>query len=280
VGDLVLPTGFALPPLPYLVVLVGGVVLIAALLMALEPPVDQRTVVALAPWMALGGALHALNQPPVELYDAALAPLCGTPSVYLTTFITLGAVWLLLSFLGIRLGHDQNISRNLGLVGTAILTVVLVLSAITALRSGIIDPVWSPLAVLLSLFVAAIAVLAVALWRTPLVIRARYAAPVVIFAHVFDGISTAIGTDVLGVAERSPVPRAIMEFAAGLPTASTIGAGWLFVLVKLVVAVAIVFLMDDYLQEEPVEASLILSVVAAVGLGPATNNVVLFLFAG
>jgi len=50
--------------------------------------------------------------------------------------------------------------------------------------------------------------------------------------------------------------------------------------VKLVVAVAIVFLMDDYLQEEPVEASLILSVVAAVGLGPATNNVVLFLFAG
>ncbi|MBX0287569.1 DUF63 family protein [Haloarcula salinisoli] len=277
---MVLPTGFALPPLPYLVVLVGGVVLIAALLVALEPPVDQRTVVALAPWMALGGALHALNQPPIELYDAALAPLFGTPSVYLTTFNTMGTVWLLLSFLGVRLGHDENIPRNLGLVGTGILTVILVLSAITALRSGIIDPVWSPLAVLLSLFVAAIAVLAVALWRTPLVIRARYAAPVVIFAHVFDGISTAIGTDVLGVSERSPVPRAIMEFAGGLPTASTIGSGWLFVLVKLVVAVAVVVLMDDYLQEEPVEASLLLSLVAAVGLGPATNNVVLFLFAG
>ncbi|WP_276249865.1 DUF63 family protein [Haloarcula rara] len=277
---MVLPTGFALPPLPYLVVLVGGVVLIAALLVALEPPVDQRTVVALAPWMALGGALHALNQPPIELYNPTLAPLFGTPSVYLTTFNTMGTVWLLLSFLGVRLGHDENVPRNLGLVGTGILTVILVLSAITALRSGIIDPVWAPLSVILSLFVAAIAVLAVALWRTPLVIRARYAAPVVVFAHVFDGISTAIGTDVIGVAERSPVPRAIMEFAGGLPTASTIGSGWLFVLVKLVVAIAVVVLMDDYLQEEPVEASLLLSLVAAVGLGPATNNVVLFLFTG
>ncbi|MDS0283395.1 DUF63 family protein [Haloarcula onubensis] len=277
---MVLPTGFGLPPLPYLVVLVGGVVLIAALLVALEPPVDQRTVVALAPWMALGGALHALGQPPIELYDAALAPLFGTPSVYLTTFNLVGTVWLLLSFFGVRTGNDGNISRNLGLVGTGILTVVLVLSAVTALRSGLIDPVWPTLAVLASLFVAAVTVLAVALWRTPVIIRARYAAPVVVFAHAFDGVSTAIGTDVLGVSERSPIPRAIMEFAGSLPTASTVGSGWLFVLVKLVVAVFVVVLMDDYLQEDPVEASLILSVVAAVGLGPATNNVVLFLFAG
>ena len=277
---MVLPSGFGLPPLPYLVVLVGGVFLLAALLVALEPPVDQRTVVALAPWMALGGALHALNQPPIQLYDAALSPLFGTPSVYLTTFNLTGAVWLLLSFFGVRTGHDENISRNLGLVGTGVLTVVLLLSAITALRSGLVDPVWPALAVLLSLFVAAITVLAVALWRTPLVVRARYAAPTVVFAHVFDGISTAIGTDVLGVSERSPLPRAIMEFAAGLPTASTIGSGWLFVLVKTAVAVAVVVLMDEYLQEEPVEASLVLSLVAAVGLGPATNNVVLFLFAG
>jgi len=50
--------------------------------------------------------------------------------------------------------------------------------------------------------------------------------------------------------------------------------------VKLLVAVGVVVLMDDYLNDEPIEASLILSVVAAVGLGPATNNIVLFLFAG
>ena len=277
---MILPSGFGLPPLPYLVSLVGGVFLVTAVLVALEPPVDQRTVIALAPWMALGGALHALNQPPIELYDAALRPLFGTPAVYLTTFTLAGIVWVLLSMFGTRSGHDEQVARNLGLVGTGVLTVVLVLSAVTALRSGLIDPLWPTLSVLLSVFVTALTVLVVALWRTPVVIRARYAAPVIVFAHVFDGVSTAIGTDLLGVGERSPLPRAIMEFAGGLPTASAIGSGWLFVLVKIVVAVGVVVLMDDYLKEEPVEASLLLSLVAAVGIGPATNNVVLFLFAG
>ena len=277
---MVLPSGFGLPPLPYLVALVGGTFLAAAVLVALEPPIDQRTVAALAPWMALGGALHALHQPPVELYDAVLAPLFGAPAVYLTTFVATGVVWIMLSMFGTRSGRDQEITRNLGLVGTGVLTVVLVLSAVTALRSGIADLIWPALAVLVSLFVAAITVLVVALWRTPVVIRARYAAPTVIFAHVFDGVSTAIGTDLLGVSERSPVPRAIMEFAGSLPTASAIGSGWLFVLVKIAVAVAVVALMDEYLNDEPVEASLLLSLVAAVGIGPATNNVVLFLFAG
>jgi len=50
--------------------------------------------------------------------------------------------------------------------------------------------------------------------------------------------------------------------------------------VKILVAAAVVVLMDDYLNEEPVEASLLLALVAAVGIGPATNNIVLFLFAG
>jgi len=277
---MVLPTGFALPPLPYLVALVGGTFLLAALLVALEPPVDQRTVVALAPWMAVGGAMHALGQPPIELYDATLAPLFGTPSVYLTTFILTAGVWLVLSMLGVRIGHDGNISRNLGLVGTAILTVILLLSGVTALRSDLIAPVWPALSVIVSLFVAAITVLVLALWRTPMIIRARYAAPTVIGAHVLDGVSTAVGTDVLGVGERSPLPRLIMEFAGTLPTAAVIGSGWLFVLVKILVAAAVVVLMDDYLNEEPVEASLLLALVAAVGIGPATNNIVLFLFAG
>jgi uncharacterized membrane protein len=50
------------------------------------------------------------------------------------------------------------------------------------------------------------------------------------------------------------------------------------VFVKLLVAIAVVFLLDDYLEEDPVEASLLLAVVTAVGIGPATNNIVLFLF--
>ncbi|MBX0295149.1 DUF63 family protein [Haloarcula nitratireducens] len=275
---MVLPSGFALPPLPYLVALTAGTLLVTALLVAFEPPIDQRTVVALAPWMVIGGALHALNQPPIELYDAAIRPLFGTPAVYFTTYVTLGTVWVVLSLFGVRRGHDENVSRNLGLVGTGVMTVLLVLAAITALRSGLLSLVWPTVAVVGGLVVAGLTLLAAALWRTPVIVRTRYAAPVVIFAHALDGVSTAIGADVIGIGERSPLPRAIMEFAGTLPTASIIGVGWLFVLVKLVVAVGVVFLMHEYLEDEPVEGSLLLAFVAAVGLGPAANNVVLFLF--
>lgn len=275
---MVLPAGFSLPPPLYVISLVGGALVISALLVAIEPPVDQRTVLALSPWMALGGTLHALNQPPIEVYDAALAPLFGTPAVYVTTYVTVGTVWVALSLLGVQRGHAENVSRNLGLAGTGVLTVILVLSAITALRSGLLELVWPTVSVVGALIVGGLTLLLVALWRTPVIVRARYAAPVIIFAHAFDGVSTAVGTDIIGVGERSPIPRLIMEFAGTLPTASVIGVGWLFVLVKLVVAVAVVFLLDDYLNEEPVEASLLISIIAAVGLGPATNNVILFLF--
>jgi uncharacterized membrane protein len=277
---MVLPSGFGLPPLPYVVVLLGGTLLVGSILVALKPPIDQRTVLALSPYMALGGALHALGQPPISLYDSTLAPLFGTPATYLTTFVVTGFVWIGLELFAVWFGHADTVSRNLGLTGVGILTVLLVLTVVTALRSGLLDLLWPTITVIASLVVAGATVLIVALWRTPVMVRARYAAPIVIFAHVFDGVSTAIGTDVIGVGERSPVPRAIMDFAGTLPTAATIGSGWLFVAVKVVVASAVVMLMHQYLVDEPVEGSLILSVITAVGLGPATNNFVLFLFTG
>lgn len=275
---MVLPSGLALPPFEYAVALLGGTLVVTALLYALEPPIDQRTVVALTPWMALGGALHALHQPPIEAYRPVVAPLFGAPAVYLTTYVTLGAIWVALSLFSVRRGHSETISRNLGLVGTGFLTVILVLSVIMALRSDLLALVWPTVSVTVAAVLAALTVLAVALWRTPIAVRMRYAAPTVVLAHALDGVSTAVGADVIGVTERTPIPARIMEFAASLPTAPYLGRGWLFVLVKLVVAVVIVVLLDDYLEEEPVEASILLAVVTAVGLGPAANNIVLFLF--
>jgi len=275
---MVLPSGLEIPPLVYLAVLISGAVLIGVVLWALNPPIDQRTVVGLAPWMALGGALHALGQPSIELYDPVLLPLFEAPAVYLTTFILAGTVWVVVALLDTRRGDEGNASMHVGLVGTGVLTVILVLSAFTALRSGRLALIWPTVSVFGALVIGGLALAGIAFWRTPILIRTRYAAPVVLFAHAFDGTSTAIGKDIIGVAERSPIPRAIMDLAGSLPTASTIGSGWLFVFVKLVVAMVVVISMDEYLAEKPVEGSLVLSVIAAVGLGPATNNFVIFLF--
>jgi uncharacterized membrane protein len=103
---------------------------------------------------------------------------------------------------------------------------------------------------------------------------------VAVFGHALDGVSTAVGVDLLGSGERSPIPAAIMEFAGSLPTASAIGQGWLFVLVKLLIAAAVLLLFADFIQEDPVQGNAALGVVAAVGLGPGTHNILLFAAAG
>jgi len=272
----ILPSGFALPALPYLVVLLGGVGLLSVLLSAAQPEVEQKLVVSLMPWMAIGGALHAFKQ--VGLYPSLYEPLFGTPAVYLTVFVLTSGTWLLLQGVGIVRGNEHTVIRNLGLVGTAILVVLLVMRVWQVLGQPTFSPVWPALSVIGALVVAALVVLAISLWRTPVFVRTRYAGPVVIFAHALDGVSTAVGADVLtSINERSPVPRAIMEFAGQLPTAEVIGVGWLFVVVKLVVAVAIVVSFNRYVHEEPVEGSLVFALIAAVGLGPAANNIFIFL---
>ena len=57
-----LPSGFALPPLPYLVGLLAALAATGAALHRTRPPVTEGTVAALAPWMAAGGGLYALFQ--------------------------------------------------------------------------------------------------------------------------------------------------------------------------------------------------------------------------
>ncbi len=273
---LVLPDGFALPPLSYLIALVGGCFLVSALLYAVEPPIDQRLAVAVAPWIAVGGALHAFYQ--LGAFSPIVAPLFGAPAVYLTAFFVTGFTWLVLSVVGVGLGSLDTVDRNLGLTGTGVLTVLFVILVLQDFGSGTLDPVWPAVALVGALVLTVATVFCIGIWRTPVFVRTRYVGPVVIFAHALDGVSTAVGADVAGVVfeERTPIPRAIMEFAGQLPTAEVLGVGWLFVLVKLVVAAVVVVAFNRYVEEEPAESTLILLAIIGVGLGPAANNLFLF----
>ena len=96
------------------------------------------------------------------------------------------------------------------------------------------------------------------------------------FGHALDAVSTAVGVDVLGFGERSPLSQHIMDAAAALPTADAVGVGWLFVLVKLAVVAGVVALFAEYVEEDPAEGYLLLGFVAAVGLGPGVHNLFLF----
>ncbi|ELK54272.1 hypothetical protein D320_10978, partial [Haloferax sp. BAB-2207] len=69
----ILPEGFALPPLPYLVALVAGLVGVGVGLNRTRPTVTPAHVLALVPWMVSGSALHVLYV--VGVLPPAVEPL-------------------------------------------------------------------------------------------------------------------------------------------------------------------------------------------------------------
>ncbi len=99
----------------------------------------------------------------------------------------------------------------------------------------------------------------------------------VVFGQTLDALSTLVGIDVLAFTERVPASRAIIEFTADLPVASVLGSGWLFVLVKLALAVALVALVRPELDDSPVQARVLLVVAGVVGFVPGASNLVRFL---
>lgn len=261
--------------------LVIGTGMIVVLLYALRPPLTQKIVLSFIPWMISGSILHVfwqignLYQP---LYPEPVEPLFSAPAVYLTTFIALGAIWTLSAIIVPSYDRSDRIATYMLATGVGVLIPLLGLVVWQGLSDELaLKPIWPVLGLVLSLVLTFIVYIAIGAWRTHVIAQARYVGAFVLFAHIFDGVTTAIGVDVLGAGERSTLPAAILDFAAGLPVADTIGVGWLFVLVKVTLASAIVVLFADYLDEEPTQANLLLTIIAIVGLGPAANNFFLFL---
>jgi uncharacterized membrane protein len=268
---MVLPEGFALPPLPYLVGLLAAVTLVGGTLYRTEPDVSDRTVLALAPWVVVGASLHVLFV--LEWVPAVVAPLLGTPAVYLTTFVVAGVVWLA----AIRAETDPE--RPLVAVGT-VLALAVVGYALARGATGGLRLFWPGVGLLVAVAVAG-ALWAATRWTYPGVAATTGAVgALALFGHSVDAVSTAVGVDLLGFGERTPVSRAVLDVAASLPTADLLGVGWLFVLVKLAIAELVVVLFADFVREDPTEGYLLLGLVAAVGLGPGVHNLLLFVVTG
>jgi len=262
----IFPEGFGLPALPYLLALAIGVAVVAGVLVRERPAVDAPTVAGLSPWMVVGAALHALFQ--FGTAPDVVAPFLGTPAVYLATFVPAGAAWIL----AVRTTPDR-VPQTLGVAGiVAALPIVLaVLASAGGLRPG--PPIAS---VVVALALTGACWAGIVRGSPDVAATTGSAGVLVVFGHALDGVSTAIGVDFLGARERTPLSAAIMEFAGTLPTADALGVGWLFVLVKLALAAAVVHLFAGYVREDPRRAYLLLAVIVAVGLGPGAQNVLLF----
>ncbi|QLG50889.1 DUF63 family protein [Natrinema halophilum] len=270
---MVLPEGFVVPPwylLVPVVVILGSVI---ALLWAIEPPVTDFTVLAFAPWMMFGSSLHVLYK--LDAFPESIAPLFSAPMVYAVTAIVAGIVWVIAVFLHVG-GLQPTVHRFVGITGTAFFSVFSMFAIFRSVEMGTFEPFWPVISVVVAGIVTAIAWVALSLWFTDVATTTSATGALVVFGHALDGVTTAIGYDIIGVGEDVPLSLLILQTSESLPSAEYIGAGWLFVLVKVVLAMVILGLFREYVDERPQQARTILALVAAVGLGPAVHNTLLF----
>ncbi|ADQ66563.1 hypothetical protein C499_02364 [Halogeometricum borinquense DSM 11551] len=268
----ILPEGFALPPLPYLVGLLVAVGVVVAAVARRRPEVTPQRILAFVPWMILGSAVHVLYV--VNALPPVIHPLGGTPAVYLSVGV-LGIG----TFVAAAEWAEEALVPLLTGVGTVLSAVAVAAAFLVGASEGTLAPVVPAIGLVVATVVSAGA------WviLTRVLPDARITAPVgilTVFGHALDAVSTAVGIDLLGFSERTPLSRAIIEFAATLPTEPFFGTVWLFVLVKLVIVSGIVALFADYVREDPTEGNLLLGFVAAVGLGPGVHNLILFTILG
>jgi uncharacterized membrane protein len=282
----ILPEGFALPGLVYLVPLVLTLLATVGVLVFLDPEVTDWTVVAFAPWMMLGAVLHVLYRQDVlygqDVYPDIIQPLFGTPTVYLTTATLAAAVWSFSTLLAAMRRTGSN-DRQLGIVGGGFTVVFVTFAMVIGANAGGLTATsafWPVIGLVVAGVTAAVAWLVLSLTFTDAAAVTGAPGALVVFAHSLDAISTAIGVDVLGAGERTPLSAAILDLAADLPTAELIGSGWLFILVKLLLALIIVAALEDLYRDAPRQARAVLGGVAAVGLGPGIHNLLLFAVTG
>lgn len=269
---MVLPSGFALPPLPVLIVVLSATVGIGYWLSRVGVSVTDRTILAFAPWIMVGSASYVCYQ--IGVWPASIAPFFGSPIVYLTTFAIAGAVWLLAH----RTGDEYRVLAGVGFVA---LSIPIALALHHGTLNGELTWVWPLVGMFAGILLTGVTWWALGRVRPRVTETTARVGGLAILGHALDATSTTVGVDILGFGEQTPLSAGVMHAAAVLQEALLggvpLGVGWLFVLVKLVVAAGVVSLLADLVRDDPTEGRLLLGFVAAVGLGPGIHNILLFI---
>ena len=103
----------------------------------------------------------------------------------------------------------------------------------------------------------------------------------VLFGHALDAVTTAVSVDLVGRPADYQVSRRVVEYATTLPTAESVGTGWLWVLSQVGLATLVIAvagsLLSGRLEDRQTPVDLALGVVLAVGLGPGVHRMLVFL---
>lgn len=264
---MVLPAGTQLPGVGLALALGVAAAAVALAARRVRPRVDARVVQAMVPWMVLGAAVHVAWV--TDVLPPQLAAVGAVPTVYVAVAIAAAAVLTVASRSGAPavVTAVVGLAATLGVLGWWLAQVPLAGAGRLGLLAG---TVVAALVVTVGVLVAIERV-----WG-PLQM-APQVATVVVGGHLLDAASTAVGVDLLGYTERTPLSQLLLQVAAALPITEAVGVTWLFVLVKLTLVVVIVRLFDPGVRAAPTQTHLLLLLVAAVGLGPGVHNLLLYL---
>lgn len=277
----------------YMVVLVFMLVGVYYLLQRLDLEPFRQFFFALVPFMLFGGVLRAVEdsfvsarragvQPPVDL---PWSGLIISPFIYFTVFfVTLGAI--LASIWLARTGRVENYYGPLRLIGGVVLAVATLYLVLLAATTDYVG--WNPMVFVITMGLATAiaygAYTAIDRYRPSIHAGTGYMGLVVIWAHAIDGVANVLASDwthLFGVGEYTPkhvVNRIIVDVTNAVqpaPVTATIGDSWTFLVIKIAVAVAILAVFDEeFVEESPRYAVMLLVAIVAVGLGPGTRDMV------
>ncbi len=277
----------------YMIVLVFMLIGVYFLLQRLYLEPYRQFFFSLVPFMLFGGVLRVVEDsfvsarragvdPPVDLPWSALII---SPFIYFTVFFVtlaaiLAAIWLS------RTDRARTYYDPLRLTGGVVLSVTTLYLVYLSATTGYVG--WHPMVFAVTMGLAT----AIAYGAYAAVDRhwpgvhagTGYMGLVVIWGHAIDGVANVIASDwtpVFGVGEYSakhPVNRIIIDVTNSVQPAgvtAAIGDSWPFLVIKILVAVAILAIFDEeFVDESPRYAVMLLVAIVAVGLGPGTRDMV------
>jgi len=248
--------------------------LVLGLLWFVRPKLRQETVLAMTPWMIAGSAAHALFT--VGAYPDQFVLLFGQQAIYFTTFILTGMVWAMMetaSGFGRTSGTDAQYLTASG-VGAAVVTTGAVL--LRGFGAELDEVLFAVGALLGALVVASLAFFVVSYVYSKAVIQTGLLGWLLVFGHVLDGTTTVVAVDVDGTPVSYELGRQVVDFAATLPTYEVLGAAWLLVVLRLLLALVVVagvaHLLSRYLEGRESLGYAFLGLIVAFGLGPGFHH--------
>ena len=291
-GIVVTPGYTTVSTVSYAIVLVFMLVGVLLLLRRLDIRMSKRFYFALFPFMLFGGALRVVEDVNATFVREGVGMLIPFPTVgliispfiYFTMFaITLAALVGTISLS--KRGVIDDFEPALGAVGTVSLSATLAVLLYVSVTSDLVG--FYPAVAVIVLIGATL--IAAAFW----VLSERYAPRInagtgtmgilVVWGHSVDGIANVLSLDwheELGLPVEygsKHVVNAAVDRYTGLIQpewlTDAIGTVWPFLIIKIVAAVAVVWVFDrEIFEESPRYAYLLLIAILAVGLGPGTRD--------